>query len=75
LTELCKEIGGEPEKPYSGKLLIRAKPEIHRDLSLIAQWNGESINALVAGQLTMVAQQSDPSECSPGADADNATTA
>jgi predicted HicB family RNase H-like nuclease len=46
--DFCKEAGVEPDKPFNGKLLIRIKPEHHRDLSLIAQEQGRSINFLVA---------------------------
>jgi predicted HicB family RNase H-like nuclease len=46
--DFCKEAGVEPDKPFSGKLLIRIKPEYHRDLSLIAQEEGRSINSLIA---------------------------
>ena len=50
--EFCKEAGVEPDEPFNGRLLIRIKPEHHRDLSLIAQAEGRSINSLVA-QLVM----------------------
>ena len=50
--DFCKQIGIEPEKPYNGKLLVRLKPEVHRQLSLIAQERGQSVNSYVAGQLT-----------------------
>jgi predicted HicB family RNase H-like nuclease len=52
--DFCKEAGVEPDKPFNGRLLIRIKPEYHRDLSLIAQEEGRSINSLVA-QLVMKA--------------------
>lgn len=26
----CREIGKEPEKPYSGQFLVRTTPELHR---------------------------------------------
>jgi predicted HicB family RNase H-like nuclease len=50
--DFCKEAGVEPDKPFNGKLLIRVKPEHHRDLSLIAQEEGRSINSLVAQLVT-----------------------
>ena len=50
--DFCKQAGVEPDRPYSGKPLIRIKPEHHRDLSLIAQEQGRSINALVAQLVT-----------------------
>jgi predicted HicB family RNase H-like nuclease len=71
--EFCAEIGVEPEKPYSGKLLIRLKPEVHRELSLIAQRNGQRINSFVAGELELVVKQSGPLGLSPGRVADGET--
>jgi predicted HicB family RNase H-like nuclease len=50
--DFCKEAGVEPDKPFNGKLLIRIKPEYHRDLSLIAQTEGQSINSLIAQLVT-----------------------
>ena len=32
----CAEKGREPKKPYSGKLSIRTRPEIHRRIALEA---------------------------------------
>lgn len=46
--DFCKESGVAPDKPFSGRLLVRIKPEHHRDLSLIAQEEGQSLNSLVA---------------------------
>ena len=28
----CAEDGVEPQKPYSGKILIRTDPDLHRDV-------------------------------------------
>jgi predicted HicB family RNase H-like nuclease len=50
--DFCKEAGVEPDKPFNGRLLIRIKPEYHRDLSFIAQEEGQSINSLVAQLVT-----------------------
>jgi predicted HicB family RNase H-like nuclease len=50
--DFCKEAGVEPDKPFNGKLLVRIKPEHHRDLSLIAQEEGRSINSLVTQLVT-----------------------
>nr|VFK28063.1 MAG: Predicted nuclease of the RNAse H fold, HicB family [Candidatus Kentron sp. MB]VFK29392.1 MAG: Predicted nuclease of the RNAse H fold, HicB family [Candidatus Kentron sp. MB]VFK74774.1 MAG: Predicted nuclease of the RNAse H fold, HicB family [Candidatus Kentron sp. MB] len=40
----CKEDGVEPEKPVSGKLLLRVPPEIHRKTLIAAQAAGKSLN-------------------------------
>ncbi|MBX9810681.1 MAG: toxin-antitoxin system HicB family antitoxin [Burkholderiales bacterium] len=28
--EFCKERGEEPDKPFSGKLVLRMEPKLHR---------------------------------------------
>ena len=47
----CEELGVEPEKPFSGKLLVRITPEMHRNLSIRAQQQGLSINKFVKHEL------------------------
>ena len=44
----CVEQSEEPEKPCSGKFLVRLSPELHRYAAMLAQTRGESLNALVA---------------------------
>ena len=34
--EVCEEEGKEPGKPYSGKILIRTDPELHREVVVAA---------------------------------------
>lgn len=45
--EFCKETGKEPEKEYKGTFNIRITPALHRQLSLVAFKNGDSLNASV----------------------------
>lgn len=45
--KFCKEMKREPEKPFSGKLLLRLDPELHRKLHLESLRNSESINQLI----------------------------
>jgi predicted HicB family RNase H-like nuclease len=40
----CKELGVKPEKPASGKMLLRVPPEIHGRALLVAQVAGKSLN-------------------------------
>jgi predicted HicB family RNase H-like nuclease len=40
----CKAQGIEPEKPASGKLLLRVPPEIHSRAMVAAQAKGKSLN-------------------------------
>ena len=40
----CKEQGIQPEKPASGKLMLRVPPEIHGAAVVAAQAAGKSLN-------------------------------
>jgi predicted HicB family RNase H-like nuclease len=42
--ETCAEEGIDPDKPFSGKLLIRTEPKVHRALAFCAKARGLSIN-------------------------------
>ena len=42
--ETCKKIGRPPQKPYSGKLLLRVPPDLHAKVSIAAQSSGKSLN-------------------------------
>lgn len=45
----CEERGEEPDRPFSGKFLLRIDPETHRQASLAAGKAGISLTAWVAG--------------------------
>lgn len=47
----CAELGQEPEKPYSGRLLLRMTPSLHRALAKLADRKGMSINSLIVDAL------------------------
>jgi predicted HicB family RNase H-like nuclease len=47
----CKERGEGPEKPYSGKFVLRLDPRLHRKLAIAAEARGLSLNDLVKGTL------------------------
>lgn len=40
----CKALGLKPEKPASGKLLLRVPPEVHGRAMVVAQAAGKSLN-------------------------------
>jgi predicted HicB family RNase H-like nuclease len=42
--EFCKELGQEPDRPFSGKLPFRTTPENHRKIFIAAKKAGKSIN-------------------------------
>jgi predicted HicB family RNase H-like nuclease len=54
--EHCEALGKPPEKPFSGKFLVRVDPEVHRELALMAQVEGVSLNGPVRQTLTRLAQ-------------------
>jgi len=45
--EWAAEDGFEPEKPYQGKLLVRATPELHREAVIASTRLDVSLNAFV----------------------------
>ncbi|MHB1863803.1 MAG: type II toxin-antitoxin system HicB family antitoxin [Gemmatimonadaceae bacterium] len=46
--DMCVKRGEEPDKPYSGKILVRADSSLHRDLAQAAAREGLSLNAAAA---------------------------
>ncbi|MDY6906397.1 MAG: type II toxin-antitoxin system HicB family antitoxin [Thermodesulfobacteriota bacterium] len=52
--EFCAERGEAPEKPYSGKFLVRVGPELHKTLVIQARRNGKSLNTWVSDALNQV---------------------
>jgi predicted HicB family RNase H-like nuclease len=49
--ETCQKIGKRPQKPYSGKLLLRLSPEVHAAIANAAELSGLSINQWAASAL------------------------
>jgi predicted HicB family RNase H-like nuclease len=50
--EFCKERGEAPEKPFSGKFLVRITPELHHGLSICAARSEKSLNQHVVDVLS-----------------------
>ncbi|MEW5767906.1 MAG: type II toxin-antitoxin system HicB family antitoxin [bacterium] len=46
--ETCREIGKEPEKPFSGRLVLRIPSELHCAIVLEAKRRKKSINDWIA---------------------------
>ncbi len=42
--DACERVGKSPQKPYSGKLMLRIPPEIHAAVATAAELSGKSIN-------------------------------
>ena len=49
--DFCSERGEEPDKPFSGRLMVRLAPELHRQLYLEARETGKSLNQLINDRL------------------------
>ena len=45
--EFCAERNEEPEKPFSGKFIVRIPPELHRRIYTRARIAGKSLNSWV----------------------------
>ena len=43
-VETCAKIGKELQKPYSGRMMFRVNPEVHRNAALAAELSGKSLN-------------------------------
>lgn len=50
--ETCAKRGETPNKPYSGKLLLRVSPEVHAAVATAAKVSGQSINQWAAERLS-----------------------
>jgi len=48
----CEKVGRAPQKPYSGKLMLRVPPEIHARAAMMAEAHGMSINQWAADVLS-----------------------
>lgn len=49
--EMCKKHKKEPEKPFSGKLIVRLNSDLHRKVACAALREGKSINKWIAETL------------------------
>ena len=45
--EFCAQRGEEPDKPFSGKFVVRIDPELHRTIYIRAKQENKSMNRLV----------------------------
>jgi predicted HicB family RNase H-like nuclease len=46
--ETCAKLNRSPQRPYSGKLMLRIPPEIHAAVAMAAEVSGKSINQWAA---------------------------
>ena len=52
---ISEETGRAPQKPYSGKLMLRIPPEVHAAVATAAQVHGKSINQWASDTLRKAA--------------------
>lgn len=52
----CAEIGKQPDKPYSGRFVVRVSPEAHRLAETAAKDSGKSLNAFACEALETAAR-------------------
>ena len=45
--EDCAAINKDPDKPYSGKFNLRLPPELHRQVAIQAEREGQSLNSYI----------------------------
>ena len=55
--EFCAEIGKEPQKEYSGLFNVRIPPELHREISILAQSEGVTLNKAVEQAIRAMVQR------------------
>lgn len=55
--EFCAEKGRDPDKPYSGRFVVRIPPELHRKLDIAATTTGTSINSFVSHVLEQAVEE------------------
>lgn len=47
----CAQLGQAPEKPFTGKFMLRLTPDLHRKVYVASKQSGESINSWLNEQL------------------------
>lgn len=43
--ETCKKLNRSPQRPYSGKVMLRIDPSLHAKAAMLAEADGKSLNA------------------------------
>ncbi len=52
--EFCQERSEEPDKPFSGRLMLRLPPTLHRDVYLRARQENKSLNQWITEKLEKI---------------------
>jgi predicted HicB family RNase H-like nuclease len=54
---VCTKRGEKPDKPYSGKLMLRVPPDVHAAAAAAAEASGNSLNQWAAKALSAAAEE------------------
>ena len=49
--DFCSQCGGDPDKPFTGRLTLRLQPELHRRVYVHAKEQGKSLNQWISENL------------------------
>ena len=49
--EFCELRGEEPDRPFSGRLMLRVSPQLHRQAYIRARQEGKSLNQWISEKL------------------------
>lgn len=49
--DFCTSRGEEPDKPYSGKFVLRVDPSLHREIAALSANEGSSLNGWISSKL------------------------
>jgi len=66
--EFCEERNESPEKPYSGKFMVRLEPELHKRLAIMAKKNHKSLNSLVYEALAHATERNETHSTKPSSE-------
>ena len=50
----CRERGEEPDRPFSGRLMLRLPPRLHRKAYVSARREGKSLNQWISEKVEQV---------------------
>lgn len=51
--DFCRERGEDPDKPFTGRLMLRLPTEIHRRVYVRAKKEGKSLNEYISEKLSL----------------------
>ena len=57
--DFCKERGENPERPFSGKFLLRVDRELHKEIFIKSQLEKKSLNSWIAETLAAAVSEDD----------------